>query len=116
MNTLQTLVGAALSLIGSWKPNTNIQNDVEDAILTLNAAQNAGISAKPLGGAVFKEISKDAASFENLASGQIAEGFVVGASFDGHPDKVLIFAVRQYADLTPPVGSPAEALKKMLGY
>lgn len=116
MNTFQQVIGLLATLAASWKPNVNLQNDIEDGILALNDINNSGLTTKPLGGAFLKTLTKDAASWANLASGQLAQGFVVDASFDGVPDKVLIFGVRQYAGLTAPPSTPAEMLKAAEGY
>lgn len=116
MNTLKIIIDAALTLIAGWQPNTSVQNDVEDAILAMNAAKNAGIALPPLAGAISKYVGNVPANMANLESGQLAEAFSTGASFNGEEDEILWFGVRKYKNSTPPVGSPAQVLKTMNGY
>ena len=110
---LVAVFAAILAAVENWKPNTNLTNNLQDAVIAFNTLEQ--IDPNLLPAAAVKDVEATAAGMANLSNGQAALIGTVPAGFNGENDKVMVIAVRQYVGGNVPAGSPAETIKKLLG-
>lgn len=79
-STITKILGALVSLVGSWEPNTSIENDIQDGVMLLGTASSLGAQVG-VGQALANDLMKADAFVTDLEAGQIAIGPTV--SFNG---------------------------------
>lgn len=112
LNKFLAALAGILGATATWKPATNVTNDLAD-LLTV-ASVVGSIDPNLLPKAELGQVEATAAGLANLSSGQAALLPSVAGSFpDDKNDRVLFIAVRQYAHGTPPPDSPAAIIRTM---
>lgn len=92
------IIAALAQLVASWKPTDSITNDISDAIAVL-AAINEADPGLALAGGILQVLEKSDIQYNDLVNNQAALLGTVGATFNGTPDKVMTFAIRESSPL-----------------
>lgn len=69
--TIKALATALVNIVLGFKNPTNVSNDIEDALLIVGTAHDAGVGGSIIGAAL-KFIGRASAGIANLESGQAA--------------------------------------------